>query len=293
MVSILVCSVRPYLYQQLAKNVKDTIGVEYEILFYDNRESNKGLCEVYNLLAADARYDLLCFVHEDIIFTTVNWGMVLARLFSNENVSVLGVAGSKYKSKTFSGWFTGLTELDCCNIVHQFPDGHQETIFLQPTTGTVIDDVVCLDGVFICCTSKVWSDLRFDSENITGFHFYDIDFSIRAAKKNRVVVTYEIGMIHFTVGGDYGDRWVRSAFDYHLRNKDILPFTNQEVAPNTEVLLAKRNLDLLKSFAISWDNKFKWVWLQTLWRHPQCYYDIVKFFIYRPLGLQFVHNLFR
>jgi hypothetical protein len=293
MVSILVCSVRPYLYQQLAKNVEDTIGVDYEILSYDNRQTKKGLCEVYNLLAADAKFDLLCFVHEDIIFTTLNWGKVLVRLFSKNNVGVLGVAGSKYKSKTFSGWFTGVPELDCCNIIHQFPEGRQEAIFFQPTANSVLEDVVCLDGVFICSTSKVWRDLRFDSENITGFHFYDIDFSIRAAKKYRVAVSYEIDMIHFTVGGDYGDSWVRSAFEYHLGNKDILPFTNQKVAPDTEVLLAKRNVDLLKTFPISLNNKFKWVWLQKLWLYPKCYYDILKFFLYRPLGLKYVHNLFK
>jgi hypothetical protein len=292
MISILVCSVRPDLYQQLVKNVAKTIGVDYEILYYDNRKGSKGICEVYNLLAQDAKYKILCFIHEDVVFTTTNWGKILLKIFSENDIGVVGVAGSKYKSEKFSGWFTGIPQLDCGNIIHQYPD-RREKIFLQPTEGDILEDVVCIDGVFICCTSRVWSDLKFDSENIKGFHFYDIDFSIRAAKRYKVVVTYEIEIIHITVGGDFGDRWVKMAIDYHQHNKHILPFTKQNVSPDTEVRVAKTNLDLLKPFPISFNNKLKWVWLQKLWRYPLCYYDIVKFFIYRPFGLKHLHYIFK
>src|SRR5690349_17422997 len=102
MISILVCSVKPGLYQQLAVNIEETIGIDYELLCFDNRKANKGICEVYNLLAAKAKYNLLLFVHEDVLFKTNNWGQILSRIFFENEIGVVGIAGCKYKSLKFS-----------------------------------------------------------------------------------------------------------------------------------------------------------------------------------------------
>ena len=293
MISVLVCSVKPSLYQQLARNIEQTIGVGYELLYYDNRESKKGLSEVYNLLARQARFEVLCFVHEDVIFTTNNWGEILLRLFSQRDIGVVGVAGSKYKSAAFSGWYTGQKEYDCANIVHRFVD-HEEKIYLNPDFGTSQQEVVCADGVFICARKEVWEIIKFDEVGLKGFHFYDMDFTLRAAKVCKVVVSYEIDMIHITNGGDFGDKWAEVLFVYHERYKHLLPFTiSANIPPKVELRITKVNLDFLKTHAISFKNKIKWIMLQELYRYPGLYYGIVKFFVYRPLHLKVIHNLIR
>ncbi len=66
MISIIICSVNQNYLKDVAENISNSIGVEYELLVWDNREAKKGLCEVYNMMAAKARYDYLCFLHEDI-----------------------------------------------------------------------------------------------------------------------------------------------------------------------------------------------------------------------------------
>src|SRR5688572_11301326 len=131
MISVIVCSVQPAYLEQLKENLQETIGVEYELLAYDNRNSKKGICAVYNEMAAKAKFTILCFAHEDILFETKSWGQELINSF-NGSYEVIGVAGSKYKSSLFSGWFTGNNEFDRANILHRFPD-RDERIFLNPS----------------------------------------------------------------------------------------------------------------------------------------------------------------
>ena len=56
MFSIIICSIHPPYLEQLRTNIANSIGQPYEILVWDNRTDKKGLCEVYNMLAAKARY---------------------------------------------------------------------------------------------------------------------------------------------------------------------------------------------------------------------------------------------
>ena len=78
MFSIIVCSIRPNEAERLRKNIEETIGVPFEFLAYDNRGTGKGICQVYNECAEKAQYPYLCFVHEDIEFTTNKWGEKIA-----------------------------------------------------------------------------------------------------------------------------------------------------------------------------------------------------------------------
>lgn len=57
MYSIICCSVKPEAAEALRRNVAETIGVPFEFIVFDNREKGYGLCRVYNLCAARARYD--------------------------------------------------------------------------------------------------------------------------------------------------------------------------------------------------------------------------------------------
>ncbi|MEO7922237.1 MAG: glycosyltransferase [Chitinophagaceae bacterium] len=291
MISIVICSVNTGNLSEVNKSISTTIGIEYELLIWDNQRENKGLCEVYNMMAEKARFDYVCFLHEDIIFETNNWGIRLVDIFSKQpTTGVIGVAGSKYKSIAFSGWYTGIKEFDCANITHRFSYG-DELIYLRPVDNNEQEEVVCLDGVFICARKKIWDTIRFDQEKLPGFHFYDIDFSTRAAAICAIVVTYEIGLIHITKGGDFGDNWVKVAISYHLAMKKQLPFTR--VAVNTqeiEQIIIRSWLDLLKNYRISIINKWGWISRQKLLLRPSLFYSILKFLLYKPLGLRHIHK---
>jgi hypothetical protein len=292
MISIVICSVSGYYLSQIKENISNSIGVEYELLVWDNNGHNKGLCEVYNTLAAKARFEYICFVHEDVLFETKDWGSRLIKIFDErQDVGVIGLAGNKYKSKFFSGWYSNIKELDCANVIHRYSHG-DEVICLKPEENVSLEEVVCLDGVFICSKRNIWEKVKFNEDQLTGFHFYDIDFTLNAARICTLVVNYEITLIHITTGGDFGDNWVKVAIDYHSSMNVKLPFTKLSRLPaHADMIIVRAWLDVLKNYKISWANKWNWIRLQKLYLHPLLFYSILKFLFYKPLGLKHIHKL--
>ncbi|MEJ7740617.1 MAG: glycosyltransferase [Chitinophagaceae bacterium] len=294
MISVLICSANPVLLEQVTASIKDTIGTDFEILHFDNRTDKKGICQVYNELAQHAEFNHLCFVHEDVLFQTHDWGKKLIETFNrNSRVGLIGVAGSKYKSRYFSGWYCNLKELDCSNIVHRYSYGDRRH-YLSPDDDREPQEVVCIDGVFMCCKKEVWQKIPFNEKEIKGFHFYDIDLSLRVALQYTVLVTYDIDMIHITRGGDYGNNWLQSAIAFHVIHKSQLPYSILKSVPRkVESIIIRLWLDWLKDFRITFSNKIKWIFMQNLHLHPGNYYSILKFLLYYPLGLKHVHDLFK
>ncbi len=293
MISVIICSVNPTFLAQVSDDINRTIGVACEILNYDNRTENAGICSVYNRLARQALFDCLCFVHEDVLFQTQNWGRNILEAFEKDkDLGVVGLAGAKYKSAFFSGWFTGVQALDCAHYQHQYST-HLEKIFLAPDKSKKHENVVCVDGVFICCRKTVWEKILFNEKKLKGFHFYDLDFSLRAAKIYRLAIDFEISLTHITSGGDYGDKWIDEAINFHYSNSQSLPFPTEEKFKQYDLQIAKNNLDFLKNFKISSRNRLRWVKLQKLYLYPGLYYSVTKFLIYRPLGLRHLHKLFK
>jgi hypothetical protein len=294
MLSIIICSVNPTFLDQVSKSIASTIGAPYELLVRDNRQAKKGLCEVYNDLASQARYDLLCFVHEDILFETMHWGSLLVRQFEgNPQTGVIGVAGSKYKSRTFSGWYTGQPGLDYLNIGHRDKGVDLELQVLSDAADPV-QEVVCIDGVFMACRRSIWEKTRFNQEVLKGFHFYDLDFSLRAAAICKIFVNLGIEIFHLTTGGDFGENWARQAMLFHEKTSIQLP-CYRDCAPvgSLEKAIAKQWLDFLKKEKITFATKIKWVGRQRLFRYLSLWYAMVKFFVYEPFGLHIIHDRLR
>lgn len=289
MISIVICSKNPVLLKNVRENISETVGVPFEIVYRDNKE-NQGICSVYNQLAQQTKYPYLCFLHEDVMIKTRDWGKKLIEIFhSDPSIALIGIAGCKYKSAYFSGWFSNVKELDCANYTHQYKDGI-EKVHLSPQNDNRLQDVVCIDGVFMCCKKEAWLQDHFDDEFLKGFHFYDIDFSLRIARKNRVVVSYDIELVHITSGGDYGNNWVQIAMLYHMRMKPSLPFSKIAVdQKKADRKLIIATMDFLKNYSISFRNKVKWITLQKLYFSPVFFYSILKFFFIQLVRTRKLH----
>jgi hypothetical protein len=294
MISVVICSKNDSFLAQVKMSIQQTIGSEYELLVWDNKKVNRGICHVYNELASRAIFPIICFLHEDIIFRTSEWGSLLVNIFeSDSNIGLVGVAGGKYKSSLCSGWYAGAEGLDFYNIWHE-ADGKVVSLSNKTVWKSREENVATIDGVFMACTKKVWQEITFDDTFLRGFHFYDIDFSLRVAQAKTVVVTSGIDMVHCTKGGDYGNVWVVTAIEFHGRMKHLLPYSVISADSSSfDYYVARYWLDWLKNYEISWSNKLLWINKQKLKGDKGLWYSIAKFLFYKPLRLQHIHGFFK
>lgn len=233
MFSFVVCSIHPQRAEALRRNIESTVGVPFELIVKDNRDTGKGICRVYNEAAAEARFDLLCFLHEDVAFRTPNWGSAIAEQLRKPDCGVIGFAGSAVKSRALSGWSVdpGIRE----NYTQPDPKRGPEAVrrFRTNPDGADYAPAVCLDGLCLFTRREVWAEIRFDEEHFRGFHAYDLDFTTAVSRRyrNRVCMTVEIE--HFSAGA-YDRSWVREMLNYHEKWHDILPLFAGEPLPARE-----------------------------------------------------------
>lgn len=283
MISIIICSINKTFAQQVQQNIAATIGVEWEAIVIDNTIAPKSITQVYNEGAAKARYDIVCFAHEDILFQTQNWGNKITDAFAaDQNLGLIGVAGCKYKSKTPAGWFTGIKQFDCGNIKHFNRDNITETLYFNPQPGSLQQQVVVVDGVFLCSPKRVWQQIQFDETLLKGFHLYDIDYSVRVAAKYTAMVTFEIDILHITKGNHFDNRWLNYTLIWHTHKKNQLPVICDDVTMNTqnvESRIVKGWLIRLKHEKLTMRNKIRWLYAVKIWQHPVAWPNIPLFVI--------------
>lgn len=270
---------------QVKRNIENTIGVPWELILMDNSVMKKGITEVYNIGAQQSRFDILCFVHEDVLFRAENWGSKIAGYFEQDpELGIIGVAGSKYKSKTLSGWATGINEFDCCNIMHVDNEGREQRIYLNPDNVKDIQRTLTIDGVFMCTRKPVWQRLHFNETLLKGFHVYDIDYSVRVSKSHKVAVTFEIETSHFTTGGDFGNAWMNDTTKWHKANNNSLPcYLPQDEKLNIdkiETIIKKNWLHRLKGEQITFRNRMKWLIQSRAYRHVEMWPVIFVFLFF-------------
>jgi Glycosyltransferase like family len=281
MFSILICSINVSYLEKLKINIQETIGNEYELLVWDNLADTKPIAEVYNLLAGQAKHPYFCFIHEDIQFQTKNWSANLLYAFEkNKETGLIGIAGSKYKSRTPSGWSTGLLDLDYCNIFHKNKNGTTEHLYSNPRQ-SLFEHVVNVDGVFIAIRKEVWNTTKFNERLLHGFHLYDIDFSFQVIKNWKAAVIFNIDIMHFTEGGSFGNEWMEYTLKWHKYFSNELPQTAEGyVAPyGLEEKVGKNWLYRLYRENISWVNKLKWIIAGKNWKYPKAWPYIALFLL--------------
>lgn len=223
MITIITCSIRPNQLEDFKKNIEETIGVPYEIIAFDNREAQYGLCKVYNMCAKQAKYDVLCFSHEDIKFNTPNWGTEICNFMSSySNVGVVGFAGSTTKTRNHSGWgSSGFYHR--VNYVQHFKDMDKVTLKQNPTNEKY-SHVAIIDGLCLFMKKSVWEEFNFDEVNFDKFHLYDLDICMQVSQKYKNYVCHTIEPEHFSTGS-YDKMWYHYTDVFHNKWYDKLPYT--------------------------------------------------------------------
>ncbi len=285
MISVVICSAQPARLQAVALNIEATIGVEYELIAVDNSTEGRGICAVYNEGASRARYPFLCFVHEDVEFLSQDWGArALAHFSHDEGLALIGLAGSRYKAATPSGWHSGDDEDLCINVLHGASNARASAAFAKPADSgsTPCVPVVALDGVWLFARRSAWAATRFD-ERLGGFHFYDVDFSLRVAQQGKVAVVFDIELLHFSLGS-FAEAWARQALAYAAAASVALPFSCSAVlnpgrVRRKEAAAARYWLRLLRRAQLPWALRVRWLRAAGILHYPTLWRVALKFLL--------------
>lgn len=240
MISIIICSRDKKALHKVLQSVAETIGVPYEIVAIDNSTKKYGICEAYNLGAAQAKYETLCFMHEDIRFHIDNWGSAVIEILRDATIGVLGVAGGTFQPKAPAGWGADSAASIYMNITHTV-NGKAPKLDRVNSTDAVLVDVAAVDGVWLCVRKSVWQESPFDAVAFPGFHFYDIDFCTRIFLKYRICVTFNIMIEHFSKGS-YDDKWYREALSFYKKRRQYLPFGVKELSDQEKERISLKEL---------------------------------------------------
>nr|MBI1230022.1 hypothetical protein [Cytophagales bacterium] len=246
MISVIICSINAAQLARIRENIMSTIGVEYELLAIDNTRNPRGICAVYNEGARNAKYEHICFVHEDVQFNTSGWGRVLSSIFQDLSWGLIGLAGAAHKPKLPSGWGAeGLHDrLVKINLVQHFRNHKPAELQYQNTEKERLAEVACVDGVFLASTKSILMRIPFDEKLLKGFHGYDLDLSLAIGKHYKVGVTYEILAEHFSEGTLNID-WLRSSLLIHQKWANSLPKTVVPITKKEKTICEKRTYRFL------------------------------------------------
>ena len=220
MISIIICSKEKTISSNLFNNINNTVGCEHELIIIDNSKNNYSIFEAYNLGIKKSVGDYLCFIHDDILFHTQNWGKTIEDIFEKDHrIGLIGVAGAKVKTKTPSAWWDCPHELMVTNIIHVSPNNKVEKQYYGFDDGDNIE-VATVDGVLM--VTRVNKLIMFD-ERLKGFHFYDLNLAIQIVKqKLKVVVTNQILIEHLSIG-KIDKTWINSALTFDIFYGKMLP----------------------------------------------------------------------
>lgn len=250
MISIIICSRTFDVNHDLIINLEKTVGCNFEIICIDNSENKYSIFEAYNLGIKKSNGKYLCFIHDDILFKTNEWGKIVTAIFDQYiNIGLIGVAGAKLKTQFPSAWWDVENEEDnVINIIQHHKEKESE-IHNYGFNGNKNQKVVVIDGVFMAMRKD--ERIVFNTE-LTGFHTYDLNISIEYKKYNYdIVVTNEILIEHFSSGIINKD-WVISSYDMHKIYSNILPLgvVNNYFNKSVEIKNAQRFIGKSLTFGL-------------------------------------------
>ena len=236
MISCIICSANTEMREAVRANIAQTIGLPHEIIVIDNQEDQYSICQAYNKGAESAAFETLCFLHEDILFETMDWGQKLLSHFEkHNNTGLIGLAGTMYKTLAPSGWWAVTDKYLSYNYRQSYKHTDKETIERKMNCESV-KEVVCLDGVFLAVKKDVFNKFRFD-ESLPFFHGYDMDLSLAIGAEYKHYVVPDILIDHLSEGS-LDDTWIRNMYLLFKKwNKQLPKLINDEPDKKMESLV--------------------------------------------------------
>lgn len=215
--------------QEFKDHVKSTIGFDDVYVHCIENKKQYSLTEAYNIgwKAIDDMgrgNGVIIFCHNDILFRTKGWGMIIYRMLLSTKFDILGVAGTTELNSHGCWWLQA--EGKEMNLRKMFgrvwhPKGlrEEESVYSKKISG--VQEVVIVDGLFFAINGE--SELKRFDESFKGFHMYDISFSFENYLEGfNVGVIDRVSIFHKSVG-QTNQEWELNRIQFAEKYKDELP----------------------------------------------------------------------
>lgn len=223
MISIIICLRTPKITAALEANIREKIGVPYEVIGIDNSRNQYSIFSAYNEGIARSSFDILCFMHEDILFHTCDWGQKIRTHLNKPDVGIIGICGGSTFTKVPASWslYDQKMFILQSNARRSKPVLHNTGHDGQSTSKSAL----VLDGVFLCANKSLFQSIRFDDVTFSGFHAYDLDICIQAylaGYKNYAI--NDVLIEHFS-NGHHNKQWILNTMMLSDKWRTHLPIT--------------------------------------------------------------------
>lgn len=220
MISLIVCSSSSHFYSIFSKSVAESVGCVYEIIKIDNYDSKYSITQAYDLGASKAKWNILVFLHEDVVFHSKNWGNELIRYFNTlKNPGVLGIAGSSYLPISPSDWWLSDRQYLHSYFLSNKKDGKVGEGVLTSYGQQVPKIVYALDGMFLAIKKNIYQEFSFNT-SLSGFHGYDTAICYQVSQKYHNYFVPGILLEHFSKGYP-NETWLKNTI---AANQSVLSF---------------------------------------------------------------------
>jgi len=270
MISIIICSRTASISDELNQNIDQTIGIPYELVIIDNSDNLYSIFSAYNEGVKRSKNEVLCFMHDDIIFKTNDWGIKVMNRFNSLKLGAIGVAGSPYYAILPGAWWSG-------GYICQSIYGEQDLSY-QPKQDNALP-VVVLDGLWFCVRKSLFNTIRFDDTTFSGFHYYDMDISLQIQQNGyELLSVYDISIQHSS--GKLDTIWLNNALLLQKKWENNLPIFSEKLPYFKEVTIEYAVLEeYIRSMKKNGINSFK---ILSFIIQQLVYYRIKRFKISFP-----------
>lgn len=225
MLSIVICSRKKVIEPILLQNIQESIGIPFDLVYLDNSDNQYDIFEAYNKGVLESKQDIICFMHDDILYKTKNWGTLVLAHFNDKKIGAIGVAGTPYASAMPGTWWSA-------NVVAQniIQEGKKDLQYYKPHFNRPLAQninmapVALLDGVWFCVRKSLFDNIEFDQNTYKGFHMYDMDISMQIQDAGfGLACVYDIDIEHQSIG-QLNANWVANRLAFYKKWKHKLPF---------------------------------------------------------------------
>ncbi len=178
MFSIITCSRKQGILLELKQNIAETIDCDNELVVIDNSENRYSIFEAYNEGIRRANGEILCFMHDDVLFRSTGWGNAIINHFNeDERIGLIGFAGTHFLPDTPMYWYSSpfVSQRNLNNDQGCVEEHFHEDWFGERN----IIDVVAVDGFCFFARKSLFEQIVFDEKTFQGFHLYDMDICMQ------------------------------------------------------------------------------------------------------------------